>query len=166
MEPLPCEVVQLYTKHYAIHSQPSLNEFQHLFLAIAQRLDSVFFVLDGLDECALDQRAVLCKFFAEIVGCRTGKSHGAIKLFVTSRKELDIEREFQRKSFPMIEVEAARLDSNIRLYVEAQIQQHLDDGSLILNDPMLKNKIITTLTTKAGGMYVFPLHCLYLDNDS
>lgn len=113
-----------------------------------QQFRGVFFVLDALDECTLDQRAELCNFFAETVELASGTSGGAIKLFVASRKELDIERAFLRKSFPAIEVEAAKVDSDIQLYVKAQIEQRLH-----LDNTALKNKILTALTTKAGGMY-------------
>ena len=98
------------------------QELQDIFLATIQR---IFFVLDALDECALDQRANLCRFLAEIVELSTSMSQGLVKLFVASRKELDIERAFLRKSFPKIEVEATKVDSDIELYVKAQIEQRL-----------------------------------------
>ena len=155
MNPLPPKLSKVYERHYRNHSQPSFQELQDIFLAIVQQSNSVFFVLDALDECALDQRADLCKFFTEIVELSTGTGYGLVKLFVASRKELDIERAFLRKSFPKIEVEATKVDSDIELYVKAQIEQQLQDGSLTLNNIMLKDKIITALTTNAGGMYVF-----------
>ena len=114
-------------------------------------------VLDALDECTLDQRAQLCDFFAGIVESSGGTDHGLVKLFVASRKEHDIERAFLRKSFPAIEVEAKKVDSDIQLYVTSQIEQRLDDGSLALNNILLKDKIVNALTTNAGGMYVFSL---------
>ena len=73
---------------------------------------------------------------------------------MASRKELDIERAFLQKSFPKIEIEAKKVDIDIQLYVKAQIEQRLNDGSLSLNNIILKEKILTALTTHAGGMYV------------
>ena len=160
MKLLPPKLEQVYEKHYNNHSHPSFKELQGIFLTIIKQLKSVFFVLDALDECTLDQRADLCKFFVEIVelgsGTRggPGTNDGIIKLFVASRKELDIERAFLQKSFPRIEVEVAKVDSDIEVYVQAQIEQRLHDGTLTLSDQRLKDKILTTLTTKAGGMYV------------
>ena len=84
---------------------------------------------------------------------------------MASRKEHDIARAFLRRSFPKIEVEAKKVDSDIELYVTAQIEQHLQDGSLTLNNITLKDKILTVLTTNAGGMYVFPFtFCKSLTN--
>ena len=152
LSPLPPKLDQSYEKHYKNHSQPSFQELQDLFLTIAQQLDSMFFVLDALDECSLDQRVDLYKFIAGIVEQRAGMSYGTIKLFVASRKELDIEKAFARKSFPTIEIEAAKVDNDIMLYVKAQIEQRLDNGSLSFSNPILKDKIFHALTSKAGGM--------------
>ena len=161
MEDLPLELVQLYENHYSSYSHPLLSDFQSLFFAIVQQLDSVFFVLDGLNECTLEEGIVLCNFFAEIVECSTQQGRGIIKFFVASRKLRGIERVFLEKSFPAIEVDAATIHSDIKLYVTGTIEQWLGDGTLCLNDPMIKNKIIDTLTTNPGGMYVFPFPYIY-----
>ena len=155
MKSLSPKLNEVYEKHNKYHSQPGLQELQEIFLAAVQQFNCVFFVLDALDECTLDQRADLCEFFAQVVESSPGTGHGLVKLFVASRKELDIERAFLRKSFPTIEIEATKVDSDIELYVKAQIEQRLDDGSLALNNTILKDKILTALTTNAGGMYVF-----------
>ena len=156
---LPLKLEKVYEQHYKNHSQPSYQDLQDIFLATGQQFNSVFFVLDALDECALDQRADLCNFFAGLVEqVSTSTGYGPVKLFVASRKELDIERAFLRRSFPAIEVEAAKVDSDIELYVKAQMEQLLHDGSLALHNVTLKDKILTTLTTNAGGMYVILFH--------
>lgn len=154
---MPPALNRVYEKHYENHSHPGFHELQEIFLSIVQHFHSVFFVLDALDECTLDQRADLCEFFAGIVGHNTSTDHGLVKLFVASRKELDIEAAFLRRSFPKIEVEAKKVDGDIQLYVKAQIEERILDGSLNLNNPALKDKIFTALTTNADGMYVFPL---------
>ena len=153
LRPLPPKLNAVYEKHYQNHSQPGFKELQDIFLAIVQQFQSVFLVLDALDECAEAQRTDICEFFVGILKFNHG---GVVKLFVASRKEPDIERAFLRKSFPTIEVEAKKVNRDIELYVTAQIEQLLDNGSLTLNNTMLKDKILTALTTNAGGMYVFP----------
>ena len=149
---LPSELNDSYEQHYKNHSRPGSQELQNVFRSTVQQFESVFFILDALDECTLSQRTDLCKFLTGVVGLTTGTSNGITKLFVASRKEPDIERAFLHKSFPTIEVEAEKVDSDIKLYAKAQIEQRLDDGSLTLNNPALKDKILTVLTTKAGGM--------------
>lgn len=154
MKSLPAQLSKVYDQHYQNHSQPSYKDLKDIFHDIVQQFDSVFLVLDALDECALDQRVHLCEFFAGIVEFHSCADH-LVKLFIASRKEHDIETAFLRKSFPTIEVEAKKVDSDIELYVTAQIERRLDDGTLILNNIKLKDKILNALMTKAGGMYVF-----------
>ena len=179
MQPLPPKLLEVYEKHYQNHSQPNSDELLSVFHAIAKHCSGMFLVLDALDECSPDQRAELCEFFSNITesssatsdsslddstSARTGGSDGTqqpssslgvIKLFVTSRKESDIERVFRQKSFPTVEIEAKKVDHDIKIYVEAQIEQRIQDERLILRDMALKDKILSTLTTKASGMYVF-----------
>ena len=169
MQSFPLELQQMYKLHHRNDSQPSYDELRNVFLAIIQQFDCIIFVLDALDECTFDQRKEICTFFSDIVefnisstSAHTPASLGnrnptsrTVKLFVTSRKEPDIERVFKQKSFPKIEIEAAKVDSDIAVYVEAQIESRLQDHRLILRNIELKSKILTTLTAKAGGMYVF-----------
>ena len=173
MKYLPTQLHSVYEHHYKNDSQPGFQELKGIFLAIVQQFNCVFFVLDALDECTLDQRKDLCEFFAGTVKLSTCAGHdslvagsepqkeGLVKLFVASRKESDIEGAFLQQSFPKIEVEAMKVDRDIELYVTAQIQQRLDDGSLTLNNLMLKDKILTALTKNAGGMYVFLFHYIH-----
>ena len=153
MQSLPPELEELYTLHYGNHSQPGYDELRITFLAIIQQFGRVFFVLDALDECTLDQRKDLCEFFLSIANSTsTGINHGIVKLFITSRKESDIEGAFQQQSIPTIEVEAAKVNSDIEVYVKAQIELRLQNCSLRLRNIALKDRILSVLTTKAGGM--------------
>ena len=144
----------MYKLHHRNDSQPSYNELRNAFLAIIHQFGCIIFVLDALDECALDQRKDLCEFLLSLTNS-TGTSQGIVKLFVTSRKEPDIERAFQQKSIPTIEVEAAKVNKDIEVFVIAQIELLLQNGSLRLNSMALKDDILSALTAKAGGMYVF-----------
>ena len=166
MEFLPRELQESYKKHYKNHSQPSTEELKIIFRAIALKFNRMFLVLDALDECTQDQRKELCGFFSNIVASNSGSgdrkpastSRGIVKLFVASRKEPDIERAFEGELFPTIEIEAAKVNDDIALYTEAQIESRVKDKSLRLQNMMLKDKILTVLTAKAGGMYVFSLY--------
>ena len=164
MQSLPPKLREVYKRHYSNNSQPKCDELRIIFLAIIQQFGRIFFVLDALDECTLDQRKDLCEFILGIVdnaGTSTGISQGIVKLFVASRKESDIERAFQQKSIPTIEVKAAKVNSDIEMYVRAQVELRMKNRSLQLGDINLKDKILSTLTAKAGGMYVFLLAILY-----
>ena len=175
MPDLPLALRMVYQLHYKNDSQPMYSELKDLFLATIQQFDSVFLVLDALDECTLDQRKTLCEFvLAMITPSATApavqsmnrtlvqttsnetsqRPRGILKLFITSRKESDLERAFLQNSVPTIEMEAEKVDRDIEDYVKAQIEQRLQDGDLVLKNMALKEKILTALTKKAGGMYV------------
>lgn len=111
----------------------------------------MFFVVDALDECTVVERKSLCHFFLSITN--TSTSQGTIKLFITSRKEPDIEKAFQL--IPTIQIKAEKVNSDIEVYVKAQIELRLQNGDLNIKDITLKDKILSALTTEARGMYVF-----------
>ena len=157
MQSLPPRLREAYNNHYKKDSQPKYDELRSIFLAIIQSLGHVFFVVDALDECTLDERKNLCKFLLSLTD-----SQGTVKLFVTSRKESDIELSFQQKAIPTIEIEAAKVDRDIKVYVDAQIELRLQNKTLRIRDMALKDKILSALTAKAGGMYVLILPSLYI----
>ena len=151
MQTLPLELQELYNRHDCNDSQPNLYQLRTVFLAIIRQVGRVFLVLDALDECTLRQRKELCEFMLRVANTSsTSACQGIVKLFITSRRESDIEQAFQ--SIPTIEVEAAKVDSDIEVYVKAQIELRLQNRSLRLRNMALKDKISSTLTTKAGGM--------------
>ena len=160
MQSIPPTLRTVYEKHYSDDSQPLYDELRTVFLAIIQQFGRIFFVLDALDECTLDQRKDLCDFIFSITNTASTSTSGIVKLFVSSRKEPDIERAFRQKSIPRIEVAATKVDKDIEVYVKAQIELRLQDERLVLRDMTLKDKILSALTKKAGGMYVFsPVKC-------
>ena len=57
MRPFPPKLNEVYEHHYQSHSQPHFQELRDIFLATVQQFDSVFLVLDALDECTVDHYA-------------------------------------------------------------------------------------------------------------
>ena len=165
MQTIPSEVQEIYKQHHSNNSQPRYDELKTTFLAIIQQFSQIFFILDALDECTLDQRKDLCEFFLCIADVTstgttpagtisTGTGQGIVKFFITSRKESDIERAFQQnlqKSIPAIEIEAAKVNRDIEVYVKAQLELRLKNRSLKLRNMELKNEILRVLT-RAEGM--------------
>ena len=169
IELFPSELQDSYKKHYRNHSEPSTEDLKAIFRAIAQKFSRMFLVLDALDECTQEQRGELCSFFFDIVAPKPGSKptgRSTVKLFVTSRKEPDIERAFGKRSFPTIEIEAAKVNDDIAVYTRAQINSRLADGRLTLKDMTLEDTILNALTVKAGGMYVFRSIYLVMWNET
>ena len=155
MPSFPYELQEAYEQHYRNYSQPKFDDLKKIFLAIIQEFGCVFFVVDALDECTLHERKDLIEFLLSITGIvSTSASYGTVKLFVTSRKAPDIEQAFQQNPVPTIEIEATKVNSDIELYVKAQIELRVQNGRLNIQNMSLKDEILSALTMKAGGMYV------------
>lgn len=141
------ELEAFYDNHYLNASKPGCKELQGALIHVLKYFETVFLVLDALDECR-DQRKELLEVLSKIVSPAT-TDRGNVKLFITSRKERDIE--FALKTFPRIEIEAKKVDKDIELYVTSQLQKHRRDGTLIVDDS-LERRISAALTSQAGGM--------------
>ncbi|ERF68561.1 hypothetical protein EPUS_04659 [Endocarpon pusillum Z07020] len=118
------------------------------------QLNEVFLVIDALDECPKVQRPAILKCLRDIVSCGTGH----VKVFVTSRPEMDIEEAFKQMTIECIRIKARSVQSDINLYATEEtrrLRQGSDGRKLNLNDPALEDQIIKTLTTKAEGMFLW-----------
>lgn len=147
MKELPVELEAFYDSHYENASKPGYNELQGVLMPVLKYFERVFLVLDALDEYR-DQRKEFLEVLGNIVSPAT-THRGNVKLFITSRKERDIERALE--TFPKIEIEAKKVDKDIEIYVTSQLQKHRRDGTLRIDDS-LERRILVALTSQGGGM--------------
>jgi ankyrin repeat domain-containing protein 50 len=123
------------------------------FTMAAAQFQENFLILDALDECAKADRYKILEFLRQIVN-----DHRLfIKVFITSRREGDIESEFRRLNRPTIMVEARSVAADISKYVSDEtrnLRQGRGGKRLYVKSDALELKIIETLTEKADGMYV------------
>lgn len=145
-EDLPAELEKLFDHHNRNAGKSSYTELCQLFLAISKHFDRVFVVLDALDESDSSRRPELILFLCDIAK----STEGNVKLFITSRKEPDIERSFS--DVPTIQIEATKVAEDIELYVEAELERRLKEGTLKMRDLSLKDDILQALLGRAGGM--------------
>jgi len=128
----------------------TFDSLRWLVLSMVKEFRILFLIFDALDEC--ENRGPFMGFFQELVSDSEDGGH-CVKLFVTSRREVDIERAF--RSTPRIEIAATKIQQDIEQYVEFEIQRRIDGNHLILQDTEdLKKEIFSTLCNRAGGMYV------------
>ncbi|KAK5077782.1 hypothetical protein LTR70_009647 [Exophiala xenobiotica] len=130
------------------------------------QLHEVFLVVDALDECPKDRRPGILKSIRQIVDWVPRS-----KVFVTSRPEADIREAFTTgMRTPYIAIEARSVQDDIYRYVTEEtcrLKQGRDGQKLHLNDPKLEDEIVTTLTTKAEGMFLWVnLQLAYLCEES
>lgn len=126
--------------------KPKLAELQDQFRAIVGTFDEVFLVIDALDECSKEVRQQLLPYICSLFDQCPGK----LKAFVTSRPELDIERAFTSAGFPMIKVEATKIEEDIAAYVRYELVHRIHEYCDI--DLALREEIIDILVSQSGGM--------------
>ena len=145
----------MYDAHFRRASEPNLDELCNVFIAISSHFKHVFLILDALDECNKDQQQDLLRFLTTVgTFMKASTLSSSVKLFVTSRWEEDIRRAFTRGSFPIIEIQANRVNKDIEQYVTAELQVRLQDGRLKVNDGTLIQRIQKALIGGANGMCV------------
>ena len=126
---------------------------QESFVTAAGQFEEVFLIVDALDECAKSVRYGILDFLREIID----DHRLLVKIFVTSRREMDIEAEFKRLNRPTIMVEALSVTADISRYVTDEVARSRRGQAgkkLYIKSDALEHHIIHTLTTKADGMYV------------
>lgn len=145
---LPCDLLQ--TKHDAL--PPSLVGTQERFMSLVEDLHQVYVVFDALDECPEQERRAILKF---IIGIVAAQVRCRVKVFVTSRKEMDIAEAFGDRHIPTIQIQAENVTADIKTFVCSQVEKLRvgDHGkTLYITNDTLKERIIWTLATKAEGM--------------
>lgn len=135
-------------KYFHNDRQPGYAEMQLVLQKLCEQFETLFLVLDALDECSLDQRGEILEVLHGLIS--PGRSHGChVKLFITSREEPDIKRALT--TFPMIAIAAEKVNADIEAYIVYRMGSYLATADFNIDDT-LRNKIFSTLVGKADGM--------------
>ena len=109
-------------------------------------------MFDALDECPEQERGDILGFITGIV---TAQVRCHVKVFVTSRNEMDIAKAFSDKHVPTIQIQTKNVTADIETFTRSEVER-LHAGkhgkTLYVTNDVLKEKIIQTLATKAEGM--------------
>ena len=144
----------LQTQHDALLS--SLVGTQQRFVSLIEDLRQVYVVFDALDECPEQEREAILGFITSIA---TAPIPCYVKVFVTSRREMDIAKALEDKRTPTIQIRAENVAADIKTFARSQVEK-LRAGkhgkTLYITSDELKEKIVQTLAVKAEGMYVSP----------
>jgi hypothetical protein len=131
---------------------PSLAGTQERFISLIEDLSQVYIVFDALDECPERERKDTLGF---ITGLVTATVPCCVKVFATSRREMDIAKAFEEKHIPTIQIGAENVAADIETFARSQVE-NLRKGengkTLYITSDSLKEKIIQTLATEANGM--------------
>lgn len=119
-----------------------------LFIDIARPYERIFIVIGGLDECPEDKRSPILDFIVEA----SSNSETDIEIFVSSRKESDINVCFNYLSTPAIELEAGKITLDIRSFVQHEALRLRKQSKLRVRDDILFAEIVQKLVEKSDGM--------------
>lgn len=150
-DPLPDRIMRLFRDYSGQSRPPTEDLFKDMFNSIAEEYETVYVVIDALDECpcetkdGLGQRGRTIDFVLESV-----QSGSRVKFLVASRYETDIQEAFHHFD-RTVELEAKFVKADIRKYITHAVKKQ---ASLRKLGPKLKDKIIRTLTSENDAMWV------------
>lgn len=125
---------------------PDTDELLEILLLILKPLKSVFFILDGIDECGGSDRGELVAGIQSIV--KLGPP--TVKLFLASRAEVDFQRAFS--SFMHLPISTSDVTSDIVSFVKETVKAKVDSRELTVKDALLEKEIVDVLVKGAQGM--------------
>ncbi|KXX76563.1 Vegetative incompatibility protein HET-E-1 [Madurella mycetomatis] len=129
---------------FRVGVEPSLPMLLQAFAAILQGFDSVYIVLDALDE-STPSGELLHVVQHLVTDSRLEKVH----LFATSRQYVHIEDVMRPISTP-VSMQNPLLDEDIRLFVQARFREN---KWLKVWPPDVQQETVETLSAKAKGMF-------------
>lgn len=118
-------------------------------MSVAEDSKEVFLIIDALDECPKSKRPDVIGLILKVIS-----SLPCAKVFITSRRELDIARAFEHHS-STIQVRADNIAADIERYVCSEVtklRQGYNGKKLYLDSSVCERRIVSTLTEKANGM--------------
>lgn len=139
-------VEKIFEKNRGRSSRPSLDDVSEALYIEIRKYSKVFIILDALDEITSPktQKDLLNKFLA---------LPSNAKLMITSRLNLDIERDVARNerfsSLRVTRVEVRAVDSDIQKFIRGQMEDFQD---FVREDTELQKRIIDTIISCTEGM--------------
>jgi hypothetical protein len=126
----------------------TLQESQDLLVKLTDIYPQTTMCLDALDEVDIEKRVLLLGSLKQVIE----KSKNLVKIFATSRNDIDILVQF--RMFPRIDLEPDDNVSDINEFIARRVKSVIDGGQLLLGDvgDKLKSEICRVLRTRSKGM--------------
>jgi ankyrin repeat domain-containing protein 50 len=152
-EQIPQYLLDFYYTYDLNARIPAFDKYKDNLFRLANSFDQIFVVLDALDECQQEEenrisnREQIMDFIFDLTD-RTP----CTKIFLTSRREIDIKDALTRHQTPTIQIEVKSVAEDINAYVSDHVEDLLKVKKLKLGRPALKEKIVKMLVSNAEGM--------------
>jgi hypothetical protein len=121
-------------------------------VSLTSEYKQTYIILDGLDECPERERRSVLELVNSL---RQAKS--VFKVFVTSRKEDDIADYFDCAGVIQLSINTDGNSADIKSFIQhesSRLRQANSGRKLVVKSDMLFDEIVSTLITRADGMYV------------
>ena len=129
---------------------PEAEALKNILQEIADTSGTYFIVIDGLDECSLEERQNILKILKKIAL----SSSSVLKIFLSSRQDVGMELERIFGSYYHRTMDCKENCADIGMYVENAIEERTSTGQLAVGDPNLLVAIRNALVDGAHGMSV------------
>lgn len=143
-EVLPNSLKELYRQYSRQDELPSQSKLQAQLVNVSESFNQVYIIIDALDECS-DQEPFLSLITALI-------QNSSVKICITSRREQNIRNTFAKLKCPTLDIEAKRVDQDIAVFVDSEINCRSADYTDGTIDLALKKMIKEALVSKSNGM--------------
>lgn len=124
---------------------PSFSTLQKVLMEICCELQTLFIVFDALDECT--ERKELMLLLRALLSNTNVVGRCNAKIFITSRKEMDIEQAFA--GLDSLWVEASKVQEDIKAYLTSELNTR---DELVCLDPELREQVSDSLASRSDGM--------------
>lgn len=111
-------------------------------------LGTHFIVIDGFDECSVQDRNMILGVLNRI----TQTSSSVLKMFLSSRQDVATNIEQIFDSYYYKQIDCAELHADIATYIEVALEEKIFCRQLVVGDPNLLAVIHRALTEGAHGM--------------
>lgn len=130
------------------NTYPDVDDLESILTAIVKASQRTTLVIDGFDECAQADRALVLSILQRLVSCNPN----SVKVFISSREDMirDIGSNFENCRELNMNCEEAGED--IPTYIKGAVEEKLENGELIVGDPELIEDIQRALIEGANGM--------------
>lgn len=127
---------------------PSISRLVDVLIHISGSFETVFMVLDGLDECSEEVQVEVHVAMQKL--CALGES--TFKFLVVCREQAKLAAALQNSSVPKIILDNVNTSQDITAYVKLSVEANIGSHSLIRDDQNLRELVESTFLRKAQGM--------------
>lgn len=126
--------------------EPDFEELESLITQLCDPQKRIVIIIDGIGEVDQNNRRAILRFLKSLQQC------AFVKLFISSQLDVDIRMFFNNCQVTQINVKPHDIDSDIRIFIENQIEKECKIGFLSTCSPDLINHIKQYLALKANAM--------------